>query len=988
MADLSSILGSAGIGSAIGKAVVSLELDTKKYVAEMNAAHAQTTASTKSMAAGMSAFGTGGLVALGLVGGASVKLALDFDKAFTRIAAISNTSAGAIEGMKAEVLALAGETAQSPQELADALFFLASAGLKASDVMPALEASAKASAVGLGTTADVANIVASALNAYSESGLTAAQATDVLVAAVREGRAEPEEFANALGRILPIASTVGVTFDQVAASMAALSNIGLDVNEGVTAMRGVLQAIAAPGTQAAEAMDTLGLSAQQLLDAISEDGIIGALRLLDEAAQAQTDTQAGYNDALRKIIPNVRALTGVLGLTVQESGKVDAIFSNVLNSTDSLGKAFATTAESEAFQLQKALNDLVVTGTRFGANVLPGVVNSIQTMIPLVESLFRNMDVLLGVFLAFKAGGAAAAAGMASLGAALGPIALLIGGAVAAGRALNDTFFAADQTVDELASAVSGPLKAALDAGIISTTQYVEAARALRDPTIENAEALLRVQHAIEQQQRREEEELLIRQASENQWKGYQQVLLSGARAAREVGDGAREGAKGVREIGDAAREAMKEFKTDVVDSTRVAIGAFKNMNEAFSITPRELRQHLRTAIDIARQFGRDLREILTDKTLTSEQRRALASLPPEYRRAFAEAGTEGKKELAKQAVELSRLNSRNWKDFATAAKPAAAAGGRETGAAMMAGAVKGITDGAPAVSAAVSNAVREAIAAGRKAAGAQSPSKEMRKLGEDVMIGFQIGLDDRGGKVVDEVHQWMLQMIAVWRGAGMGAKDAFEMALEGLQDVARDAADYVSKRVRLIERGIDDLGSTLDKVKSKASSFRDAIGGAFSGFADIGGAFGQEEFGGSLSAAISAQVNGAQGLAEILQILKRQGASRALLSEVAETGEGFGRALLAGGPTQIRDANEALQTIAELSRQTGKALSEAFFGEKIDRLDGKLDRLHEDLKEQNQLLRRLEHGHDILMDGERVAALIRRDLIRTGDRNGSTGIR
>jgi TP901 family phage tail tape measure protein len=177
---------------------------------------------------------------------ASVKAAADFDQAMTRVAALSNTSASAVEGMRDEVLKLSGETAQAPQELADALFFLASAGLDAEEVMPALEASAKGAAVGLGTTADVANIVASAMNAYSKSGLTAAQVTDTLTAAVREGRAEPEEFAQALGRILPIASTIGVTFDQVTASLASLSNIGLDVNEGVTAMRGVFQALAAP----------------------------------------------------------------------------------------------------------------------------------------------------------------------------------------------------------------------------------------------------------------------------------------------------------------------------------------------------------------------------------------------------------------------------------------------------------------------------------------------------------------------------------------------------------------------------------------------------------------------------------------------------------------------------------------------------------------------------------------------------------------------
>jgi hypothetical protein len=122
---------SGGLGGAIGKAVVQLELDTSKYLAEMKAAQAETVASTKTMASGLSTLGTVGLSALGILGGLAVKVGFDFDKSFTRIAAITNTSAGAIEGMKEQVLKLSGETAQAPTELADALFFLSSAGLKA-----------------------------------------------------------------------------------------------------------------------------------------------------------------------------------------------------------------------------------------------------------------------------------------------------------------------------------------------------------------------------------------------------------------------------------------------------------------------------------------------------------------------------------------------------------------------------------------------------------------------------------------------------------------------------------------------------------------------------------------------------------------------------------------------------------------------------------------------------------------------------------------
>lgn len=940
---IGSFLG-GGIGGAIGKAIVQLELDSSKFLAEMKAAEASTAGSSKAMAASLSKVGTAGLAGLGIIGGLAVKAALDFDKSFTRIAAISNTSADAIASMKTEVLGLAGETAQSPTELADALFFLSSAGLKAEEVMPALEASAKASAVGLGTTADVANIVASALNAYAGSGLTAAAATDVLVAAVREGRAEPEEFANALGRILPIASTVGVTFDQVAASMAALSNIGLDVNEGVTAMRGVLQAVAAPGTQAAKALDDLGLSSQQLLDAISEDGIIGALRLLDKAAKEQTDTQADYNNVLRQIIPNVRSLTGVLGLTVQQASKVDSIFDAVKDSSGALGDAFRTTAESDSFAMTKALNDLVVEATKLGRSALPAVAGAMKTLIPLASQLFENLDVLLGLFLAFKAGGIAASLGFASFGAALGPIAGIIAGAVMAGRALNDTFYGTDQTVDELAESISGALRPALEEGIITYQQYADALKLVRDGGFENVEAALEVQAAIQAAADAEAREIGMKQASAAAAEQYVGQLQDQAAATRHAGGASEQAAGQVHQLGEAARKAMKEFKDAVVTSTRVAVGQFANMNEAFSITPAELRQQLGLAIRIAKQFGSDLKAILSDKSLTAEQRKALAGLPAEYRRAFVESGKAGKEQLAEDAVTLSRLNKRNWQDFSNTTKPIAQRGGHETGAAMMSGAVKGVIEGSPAVAAAAAKAVNDAIAAAKRAAASESPSKKMAELGIDMMIGLANGISDAEQKAID---------------------------------AARKA----------LEKIIDQVSSALDKVKGKASEFTDSIKSGFSEFADFGGAFNSEPFAGAtgnvLGAIISSQVGQAQQLADVLEALKRQGAGKALLSQTAEQGVGFGQALLAGGPEQIKEANEALKTIAELSRQTGKALSESFFGTKIEKLESKLDRLHDDLKELAELERR-GHSHDINVDGEKLASTDERGMTKLLDRKGS----
>ncbi len=323
----------------------------------------------------------GAILAIGV---AATKTALDYDDAFTKIAASSNASAADVEKWKGQVLDLAGKTAQAPKELADALYFLASAGLKSSQIMPTLAASAEASAVGLGDTADIAKITANTLNAYAGSGLKAKQVTDTLVAAVREGSANTDEFSTAIGRILPIASAAGISFGSVAASLSSLSNIGLDVNEGVTAMRGLFQALISPTSAASDAMAGIGLSAQDLLDSLQQNGLIATIRLLDTAVKKNTTTGADYMGTLRAIVPNVRSLTGFLGLTTQEADKVDTVFKRVSESTGSLDKAFKTTSESAGFKFRQALADLQVVAIKLGDLILP-------VLATIVDFLVKNV---------------------------------------------------------------------------------------------------------------------------------------------------------------------------------------------------------------------------------------------------------------------------------------------------------------------------------------------------------------------------------------------------------------------------------------------------------------------------------------------------------------------------------------------------------------------------------------------------------------------
>lgn len=386
-----------------------------QYVAAMKAAEkattnfsAQTSRNMQKVGATMQQVGgsmttrvTLPLVAITTAAG---KMGYDFDQAFGRMVGLANVAGSAVEGLKDDVLQLSKETAVAPQELADALYFAASAGLDTAGAMDALTASAKASAAGLGNTQDVVGLVASAVASYGADVISAAEATDILTATVRAGRADPAELAGSLGRILPIASQLGVEFDEVGGATAYLSNVFGDTGRTVTAMSGFLAKLVAPTQQGRKALTEMGTSVEELQSVLRNDGLIGALELL------RTKGFAGNQQALRALFDDIEGYQGALALLNDANGKLVPTMNEVADSAGATGEAYDAVASTDSYKLKEALNELRVILTEVGGDVLPMaadaarfVATAIGEVVEVVSGLPEPLQKVVLGFLAFAA---------------------------------------------------------------------------------------------------------------------------------------------------------------------------------------------------------------------------------------------------------------------------------------------------------------------------------------------------------------------------------------------------------------------------------------------------------------------------------------------------------------------------------------------------------------------------------------------------------
>ena len=348
------------------------------------------------------------------LGAASFKAQKDFEASMSKIEGLVGIAADEVERLSEEVLKLSPSIGRGPEELADALFFIESAGLRGANAMNVLEMSAKASVAGLGETKTIADLVTSAINAYGKENLNASMATDILTAAVREGKAEATEMAGAIGIVLPIASEMQVQFNEVGAAFAGMTRTGTPARVAATQLKAIMASLLKPTQQAEEALQEMGLSSAGLRQQIKEEGLINTLETL-----RLTTNQYG-EEAMAKVFPNIRALMGTLDLMGANMESNIAINERMRDSVGSLDHAFEAAAKTTQFKWDQALAQIKTTFVKLGTAMK-------DLILPIIESITARIKQFTDRLDGMSRSQKEAAIKTAALAAAMGPLLSIAG---------------------------------------------------------------------------------------------------------------------------------------------------------------------------------------------------------------------------------------------------------------------------------------------------------------------------------------------------------------------------------------------------------------------------------------------------------------------------------------------------------------------------------------------------------------------------------
>ena len=310
--------------------------------------------------------------AIAAVGVASVREASQFETTFSRIQGLVGLTTSEIDELQEAARRLGPQFGKSGNEAADALFFITSSGLRGSEAINVLEASLKGAAIGLGDMNSLANAATAAMNTYGPSVLSGTEAVDALAEAVRLGQFAPEELAGALGRVIPIANELGITFQETTGLIAGLTRGGLNASEAVTGVRGAMQAFIKPTQEAKKIMEQYGLTSDEVADSIERDGFLSTMIKLREAFG---DNEEDFT----RVIGSIEGLSAVLSLTGENVAVNTDIIAQMTDGIGILDEAMGITAETAQFKFDAAMATARDSLLEIGLAIIEGISPHLDT---------------------------------------------------------------------------------------------------------------------------------------------------------------------------------------------------------------------------------------------------------------------------------------------------------------------------------------------------------------------------------------------------------------------------------------------------------------------------------------------------------------------------------------------------------------------------------------------------------------------------------
>ena len=261
---------------------------------------------------------------------------------------------------------IAADTGSEIATLGEAVYQAMSAGIAPtedmSDVLSAVEKSAKLASGGFTDTETAMSASLSVLNAYKMDIKDLDKIQGILLQTQNKGVTTVGQLGSALSKVTPTASAFGVSFEQVASSIALMTKQGTSTEIAATALSTVLSELGKDGTTASDNLEKAAQSAGKTTTSFS--GLLKEGMNVSEILSLMSDYATKNGLSMVDMFGSIEAGRAALQLAGDNTEDFNDILKSMSDTTGLVQESFEKTV-TPADRLASSFNNLVVTvGTK------------------------------------------------------------------------------------------------------------------------------------------------------------------------------------------------------------------------------------------------------------------------------------------------------------------------------------------------------------------------------------------------------------------------------------------------------------------------------------------------------------------------------------------------------------------------------------------------------------------------------------------------
>jgi len=359
---------------------VKVVADIKQFMTGIDKTMAKTEAfARKARAASMAvaAIGAAATAAFAL----SVKTAAQFQQELANTQSVANATKVELGRLRDAAEDFGRTTIFTAKQAAAAMYDLASAGLDTTEIIETLPGVIALAAATQNDLAFTSQLVTASLKQFGLATSESERIANVMAATISKTKATMDKLASSMAYIGPIASAIGMSLEETAASLGLLYDAGFEASMAATGLRMGIAQLLGPTPKATKLLAQMGLTAQDV-----NVEIHGLANVIDKLREADIGATEAF-----EIFGN-RSAAAMLSLTKQGGGALRELTKEITGTDDAarMSAQQLDTLPGRGKLLLSALEGLKIEIGTYLVPALEGLTDKLTTIVNAVTNYLKE----------------------------------------------------------------------------------------------------------------------------------------------------------------------------------------------------------------------------------------------------------------------------------------------------------------------------------------------------------------------------------------------------------------------------------------------------------------------------------------------------------------------------------------------------------------------------------------------------------------------